>query len=138
MAISKTIPTYRQLNPGGFFCEADFMIMEGEAFEYEGQPNEFMEALNEPAREKLVEFYKKIDEGARAVAEKNGRMYSPHTMGLDVLVAQATADARRVELRPGDGGIPLMGAKKDIKIKKVSLENSTPVYSRGVTGGHAA
>lgn len=132
MAISETIPTYRQLDANGFFCPDGYLILENEAFEWDEEPNEQMEALNEPARQKLLALYKKLDAGAEAKARKEGRVFTGRARDLDVLVAEATADARRVELRPGDGGIPLMSAKlkSDAHVKKVTLEEAQPVIRR--------
>lgn len=129
MAISKTIPTYRQLDPNGFFCEAGYLILENEAFEYEGEPNEQMEALNEPARLRLVEYYKKLDKFADEYERANGRTFKGGRKPLDVWVAEATADARRVQLRPGDGGIPLTSAKNESKVtvRKVELGETDSV-----------
>ncbi len=131
MAISENIPTYRQLDPNGFFCEAGYLILEGEAFEYDGEPNPQMEALNDPALEKLKKYYAKLDAGARAVAQANGRAYSRQSNDLSDMVAEATADARRVQLRSGDGGVPLMGGtNSDITVKKVILDAAPSVYRR--------
>lgn len=129
MAISETIPTYRQLDINGFFCPEGYLILENEAFEFDGEPNENMEALNEVARKKLLSYFKKLDDGAEAAALQSGRSFKGRARDLDVLVAEATADARRIELRPGDGGIPLMSArvKGDSHIKKVSLDTVEPV-----------
>lgn len=133
MSISATIPTYRQLDANGFFCPAGYLIQENEAFEFDGEPNENMEALNEPARQSLLKLYKKLDDGAKAAAEKHGRVFTSRARELDVLVAEATADARRIELRPGDGGIPLTSARaqSDSHIKKIDLEAAQPVIRRG-------
>lgn len=130
--ISDTVPTYRQLNPRGFFCEGDFLIEEGAAFEFDGEPNEHMEPLNEPARQRLVSYLKRLDAGAREVAEKNNRAYVGRSSDLADKIAEATADARRIELRPGDGGIPVMRpTNKDVgHIKTVTLETAPPVYRR--------
>lgn len=122
MSISSTVPTYRQLDPKGFFCPEGYLINEGEAFEFDGVPNEQMEALNEPARKKLMSFYKKLDDAAREVAEKNGRLFTGRSRDLDLQIAEATADARRVELRKGDGGIPLMGGTGNSHVKRVTLD----------------
>ena len=133
MAISDTIPTYRQLDANGFFCEGGYLILENEAFEFDGEPNEQMEPLNEPARKKLLLFLKKLDDAAALVAKNAGRPFTGRARDLDVLVAEATADARRVELRPGDGGIPLMSNRlsSNAHIKKVDLEQAPQVRCRG-------
>lgn len=127
MPISNTVPTYRQLDPKGFWSPDDQLIGEGEAFEFDGVPNAQMEALNEPARDQLLAYYKKLEDGAREVAMANGRAYVPDQNKLDVLIAAATADARRVELRPGDGGIPVMGSRKETSVRKVTLDNDMPI-----------
>lgn len=133
MAISESVPTYRQLDPKGFFAPNAELILEGDAFEFDGTPNENMEALNEPAKKKLTGYLKGLEDSARAVAEKNGRFFSGRPKSLDVMVAEATADARRVELRPGDGGIPLMskGITSDQHVRKVTLETGPRVIPRG-------
>lgn len=132
MAISESIPTYRQLDPNGFFCPDGYLLAEGEAFEYDGTPNENMEPLNEPARKNLVGYLKVLDDAARIYAEKNGRHFFGRPKTLDVMVAEATTDARRVELRPGDGGIPLMSTqvKGEGVTRKVNLESTERVVRR--------
>jgi hypothetical protein len=128
MAISTTIPTYRQLNDKGFFSPQADLIPEGVAFEFDGEPNAQMEALNEPAKKKLEAFYKKLAICTKELAEKNGRTSVGVTHDVDVLIAEATADARRVELRKGDGGIPLMGGVGKEKVKTVTLpEGGQPI-----------
>lgn len=133
MAISETIPTYRQLDPNGFFCPDGYLINEGEAFEFDGEPNEQMEALNEPAKKALIAHYKKLNDAAEAVAKANNRAYFGRAKSLDILVAEATADARRVELRPGDGGIPLTSrnVEGENHVKKVELTQTQTVRRRG-------
>lgn len=131
MALSETVPTYRQLDPNGFFCEAGFLINEGEVFEYDGEPNPQMEAMNDPALDKLQEYYGKLEEGAREVAIKNGRAYVRQANDLSEMVAEATADARRVSTRPGDGGVPLMGgSNSNVTIKKVIIDTAPPVFRK--------
>lgn len=122
MAVSETIPTYRQLNPKGFFCPEGYIIEENEAFEWDGIPNEDMEPLNEPARKKLISYLKGLDEEAKKVAAKYGRPFMGRLKNLDEMVFEASSDVRRLELRKGDGGIPLMGGKGLGTTKKVVLE----------------
>lgn len=129
MAISETVPTYRQLNPKGFFCPEGYLIEENEAFEWDGSPNEDMEPLNEPARKKLINHLKLLDKEAEKVATKYGRPYIGRLKSLDQMVFEASADARRLELRKGDGGIPLMGGKGEGTVKKVTLDTAPRVTS---------
>lgn len=133
MAISQTIPTYRQLNPKGFFCPEGYLIDEGEAFEFDGIPNEDMEPLNEAARKKLLAYLTILDGAAKQAAEKNGRQFISRTKNLDEMVFEASSDARRLELRKGDGGIPLMGGRGEGVTRKVSLDTGpriTPLRRR--------
>lgn len=131
MSISENIPTYRQLDPNGFFCPDGYLLLEGEAFEFDGIPNENMEPLNEPARKNLTNYLQMLEDASRQLALKNGRTYSG-SRSLDVVIAEATADARRIELRPGDGGIPLTSArvKGDGGTRKVDLEATERVVRR--------
>jgi|FreactcultuFSWF8_1027224.scaffolds.fasta_scaffold00393_41 hypothetical protein len=122
MAISTTIPTYRQLNPAGFWSPDATLIMEGEAFEYEGEPNYEMEALNEPAQLKLKTFFDKIEAG-RKDAEEN---VLPEHRNLNDLptIGEATSDARRISLEKGQPGIPLMSNR--VKSKEVTRTVQLP------------
>lgn len=139
MSISETIPTYRQLNSRGFFNDADMLINEGEAFEWMGVPNEHMEALNEPARKRLEDFYHHLEAGARELAEKNGRLYTGHVNDLSTRIAEATSDARRIEAFPGDGGVPLLRGsepkKSEAKFKRVDLDAGVQVHRQKRTRG---
>lgn len=137
MAISETTPTYRQLNAKGFFCPEGYLIEEGEAFEFDGTPNEDMEPLNDPARKKLMSYLKVLDAEAKLYAEKHNRQFISRLKNLDEMIFEASADARRLELRKGDGGIPLMGGKGEGKVRKVMLETAprvTPLRRRTSAG----
>ena len=140
MAISETVPTYRQLNPKGFFCPAGYLIDENEAFEFDGTPNEDMEPLNEPARQKLLAYLKHLDQEAMKVAQKFGRSFQVRARSLDQMVFEASSDARRLELRKGDGGIPLMSAqhKGDGFVRKVVLDQAPRVIPRAKRASTAA
>lgn len=131
MSISEIVPTYRQLNAKGFFTPDADLIAEGEAFEWDGVPNEDMEPLNEPARKKLVAYLTVLDAEAKKAAEKFGRTFISRTKNLDEMVFEASADARRLELRKGDGGVPLMGGRGDGTARKVALDTAPRVIPRG-------
>jgi len=126
MSISATIPTYRQLNQHGFFCPDGYLIEEGVAFEFDGEPNEHMEALNEPAKMKLVKYYQKLDAGRLEVAERDRKLYTE--ADKQPSIGEATADARRISLEKNDGGIPLLGGTKNKKtVKEVTLPQGDKV-----------
>lgn len=122
MAISQTIPTYRQLNPAGFWSPDATLIEEDVAFEFTGEPNSDMEALNEPAQLKLIEFYKKIEAG-RAEAELN--LPSEFRNLQDVTtIGEATSDARKVSLDKSMPGVPLMTNR--VKSKEITRTIQLP------------
>ncbi|MDE2233451.1 MAG: hypothetical protein KGJ90_05070 [Patescibacteria group bacterium] len=128
MTISATVPTYRQLDPSGFFCPDGYLIEEGKAFEFDGEPNTQMEALNEPARKKLVTYYAKLDEGLSKLTDEQRHTYSEAQ--YQPKIGEATADARKASLIKGDGGIPLLGGTQTSgksKIKEVKLPESEAV-----------
>lgn len=104
-------PAYRILAEKGFFGPDCHLYQEGDTLVYDDEPNEDMEPLNDLARQRLTALYEKLDDEGRRVAEKNGRSFIARPRNLDGAVALATMDAKRVQLKPGDGGVPLMGSK---------------------------
>lgn len=132
MLIPSDKPAYRILAVEGFFGPDDHLYREGDCIVFDGIPNEDMEPLNEPAKEKLRAYSDMLDEEGRKVAEKNGRKFAARTRNLDGLVATATADARAVQLIKDGPGVPLMGAKKSSSVRKLQDEE-TP--ETGITSG---
>ena len=112
MLIPTDRPAYRILNPTGFFGPDDHLYSEGDCIVFEGIPNEEMEPLNALARERLEAYSEALDDGARKVAEKNGREYTPRPRTMEGNIDLATADARRPQLIQGGPGVPIMGGKK--------------------------
>jgi len=104
-------PVYRVLNPAGFFGPDDHLHPEGSVIIFDDEPNEHMEPLNELAREALQAHLEKLHAGARDAALKNGRLPPAQLRSVEDRLADARADARRAELKPNDGGVPLQGAK---------------------------
>lgn len=104
-------PAYRVLSDKGFFGPDCHLYEEGDCLVLDGEPNEEMEPLNELARKEMAKLFDKLDALGRAVAEKNGRAFAERPRDLEGAVAIATMDAKRVQLREGDGGVPLMGSK---------------------------
>ena len=81
-----------------------------------------MEALNEPAQLKLIEFYKKIEAG-RAEAELN--LPSEFRNLQDVTtIGEATSDARKVSLDKSMPGVPLMTNR--VKSKEITRTIELP------------
>lgn len=62
MLVEQT-PQYRLMQP---FYVKDTYIPEGAVIDWDGVPNEFMEAMNPAAEEKLKEYLQGLDDGQRA------------------------------------------------------------------------
>lgn len=110
--VSNLKPAYRILNEKGFFGPDDHLYAEGSEIYYEGEPNEDMEPLNEPAQKAMEKYFDKLDALARKVAEKAGIEYAGRPRSLDDKIQLASAEARQVQLIKGGEGVPLMGGVK--------------------------
>lgn len=111
MLIPNDRPVYRVLSTAGFYAD-DHLYPEGSVIAWRDEPNEEMEPLNSLAREAQAAYFDKLDALAKAAAEKAGRAFVGRPRSLEDAIAIASQDARRVQLVDGDGGVPLMGAKK--------------------------
>lgn len=112
MTIANHRPAYRVLAPAGFFGPDDHLYAEGSIIYFDDDPNEEMEPMNDLARERQAAYFAHLDELGRKAAEKMGRVYAGRPKTLDDAIAIASQDKRRVQLVDGDGGVPLMGAKR--------------------------
>lgn len=101
---------YRVLAEKGFFGPDCHLYKEGDALVFDGEPNEEMEPLNDLARERIEALYQRLDDKAREVAKANGRAFTERPRDIEGALEIATIDAKRVQLKKGDGGVPLMGA----------------------------
>ena len=126
MIIPQDRPAYRILSPNGFFGPDDHLYVEGDCIVFEDEPNEDMEPLNDVAREKLKVYLQKLDDLGREAAAKAGRAYAGRARSLDEALATAREDARRIQLVEGDGGRPLMGAKKRGRPRVERIEKDEP------------
>lgn len=133
MIVPSDRPAYRILAPNGFFGPDDHLYHEGECIVFDGEPNEEMEALNEPAKQRLESYFQKLEEHARLAAEKAGRPYTGRPKSLDQAIALAHQDARQVQLISGGPGVPLMGAKKE-GAPKVERLDAAPTPETGRKG----
>lgn len=131
MSIPQDVPVFRILDPAGFFGPDDHLYSEGDLVALLDEPNEQMEPVNDLAKKAMTAYLEKLDDAARAYAEKMGRPYNGRPRSFDEAVATLTADARRVQRVEGDGGIPLQGAKKRGRPRahKVEIEQ-TPETTR--------
>ena len=112
MYIREDRAAYRILAVGGFYGPDDHLYAEGATIYYDDEPNLEFEPLNGRAHEAMAVYVDKLNEMGRAAAEKSGRSYQGLPRTLDDAVRIASQDARRVQLVAGDGGVPLMGARK--------------------------
>lgn len=106
-------PEYRILAVNGFFGPDSHLYREGEEIYFEGEPNEDMEPLNEPARAAMEKFFNKLEQAAKELAKKAGVPYTGRPRTLEAAVELSTLAARRTSTVNGDGGISLMGDKTD-------------------------
>lgn len=135
MHIPQDRPVYRVLNQHGFFGPDDHLYKEGELIYLDSEPNEELEPLNDKADKAQAEFFDKLDNLARKAAEKAGREYNGRAKGLEEAITNAHADARRTQIRVGDGGVPLMGAVKVAGVGRV--EQGEAPQQRGAKGNLA-
>ena len=122
---SNDVPVWRVLATAGFFGPDHTLYEEGSEVEYEGEPNEELEPLNQAAHDKLIAYLETLDALGKAAAEKAGRPWVGRPRHLDGQLALATA------VQKAEMGI--LGAKepseKAVKIKKVNgttEDNTTP------------
>lgn len=90
-------PVYRLLT--ACYLEDDTVHGEDEEVAYLGVPNEWMEPLNEPAREKMQEYLTHLDQCAERAANAKGRPYTGRLTDIGDVLAQALSDARGTATR---------------------------------------
>lgn len=105
-------PVYRVLAEKGFFGPDDTLHPEGEIIVLWDDPSEDMEPMNELASAAYDKVLDRLEDSARFVAEKNGRLFSGRPRSKEEMIANATLDARRVSTVGKPEGVPIMGAKK--------------------------
>lgn len=113
MIIREDRAAYRVLATAGFNGPDDHLYPEGAVIYYDDEPNLEFEPLNRKAHETMTAYIDKLDALGRVAAEKAGRSYTGLPRTLDDAVRIASQDARRVQLVAGDGGVPLMGGRKN-------------------------
>lgn len=74
--------------------EDDVLHPEDEVIAYVGVPNEYMEPLNDPARNNMRIFLEYLDKCAREAADKAGRSFTGRATDLGDQIAQSMSDAR--------------------------------------------
>lgn len=123
---------YRVNAERGFFCD-DHLWPAGSIIYFEGEPNEEMEPLNDKAKEIMMAYLTKLDGFAAEVAKQTGKKFLARTKSLEEAMNDLREQTRRIELVQGDGGVPIMGAKRRGRPKAVKVgdeavpETSAPV-----------
>ena len=130
-------PAYRILATAGFNGPDDHLYPEGQIIYYDEEPNLEFEPMNTKAHEAMSAYIDKLDALGRAAAEKAGRSYTGLPRTLDDAVQIASQDARRVQLVQGDGGVPLMGGRKNgpAKVEAIVDHADAPEDGRRGRGG---
>lgn len=90
----------------------DVMYFPGQMVYWDEEPNKEMEPLNGLAKKASDAFFDKCEREGQKKAAKNSMRYVPLRRPTSEDRELNSADARRVELVKGDGGVPVMGARK--------------------------
>jgi hypothetical protein len=140
-AIPQDVPCYRILAGKGVFLD-DFMFFEGDIVTWPDEPNKEMEPLNDLAREATTAFFDERERLAQIASAAKGTRYIPLRRPIEEEREMNSADARRVELIKGDGGVPVMGARKKgrPKVEKVDMGGiaQKPIADLARAGKNAA
>lgn len=124
-------PVYRILSEKGFFGPDDTLHPEGSIIVLFDTPNEDMEPMNELAREALSTYLDYLDECDQELAKANGRKFAPRTRGSkEEIMANAHADARRIQSLSNPNGVSIMNAKMDSS-KRIQTLGEEPAQDVG-------
>ena len=125
--IPQDVPVYR-VRAEKFYAD-DRLFEPGKIIVWHEQPSKALEPLNEKATEAMTSYLKKLDDSARAVAEKNGKGYVSELETFMNSMNLAKEEGRRVSVLNEPQAVPLMGGKQkrpskanEIEIKAVPVE----------------
>jgi hypothetical protein len=117
----------------------DIMFFEGDIVTWSEEPNKEMEPLNQLAKEATNEFFDKCEKLAIEASKIKGTRYIPLRRPIEEERELNSSDKRRVELIKGDGGIPVMGARRDrAKASKVDISGGDQKPIMDLAGKKAA
>lgn len=122
-SIPQDVACYRILKP--CFLD-DIMFFEGDIVTWQEEPNKEMEPLNDLAKKATNAFFDDREALAKAASAAKGTKYIALRRPIEEERELNNSESRRVELIKGDGGIPVMGARKRgrPKAEKVQLSGS--------------
>lgn len=119
------VPVWRVLATAGFFGPDHTLYDEGSEIEFEGEPNEELEPLNQAAHDKLVIYLEKLDALGRSAAEKAGRPWVGRPRHLDGALSIATA-IQKAEMGILGAKVPAETAEKIKKLNGPIEDHSAP------------
>lgn len=102
----------------------DVMFFPDQLVYWEEEPNKEMEPLNDLAKAATKKFFDDREELAKAHSLAKGNRYIPLRRPVEEERALNTSESRRVEIIKGDGGVPVMGARKRGRPKAERIEDS--------------
>jgi len=101
----------------------DVMYFEGQMIYWDEEPNKEMEPLNDLAQKAIDKFFDDREELAKQKSAANGMKYIPLRRPVSEDRERNTAEARRPEIIKGDGGVPVLGARKHGRPKAERIDN---------------
>lgn len=102
----------------------DRACFEGELVYWDEEPNKEMEPLNELARQATRAFFDNREELGKQASLAKGMRYIPLRRPVEEDRELNSSEARRVEIIKGDGGVPVMGARKRGRSKVEKVEDT--------------
>ncbi len=104
----------------------DRMCFPDELVYWDEEPNKEMEPLNDLAKAATKAFFDDREVLAKAASLKKGTRYIPLRRPVEEERELNNAESRRVEIIKGDGGVPVMGARKRGRPKIERIEPTGP------------
>ena len=102
----------------------DTMYFEGQMIYWDEEPNKEMEPLNDLAQKAIDAFFDSREELAKQKSAANGMKYIPLRRPVQEDRERNNAESRRPEIVKGDGGVPVLGARKRGRPKAEKIEIS--------------
>lgn len=102
----------------------DVMFFPDQLVYWDEEPNKEMEPLNDLAKDAINAFFDDREKLAREASTKKGVRYIPMRRPIEEERALNTSESRRVEIIKGDGGVPVMGARRRGRPKVERIDNS--------------
>lgn len=110
VVVPQDVPVYR-VGEEKFYAD-DRLFEAGEIIEYDDEPNQFLEPLNDMAVQKMSEFLEKLDVFGREAAKEAKKSYVSYKDAFQNAYALAEKDGRKVRLLTDKESVPVFGGKK--------------------------